>query len=68
MLLIFREVSNNYFKKRDNGWGQSQFLNNFQKLRLGGLEGPLHSCVQICNNSHCFNQQFGHTLVIIVDK
>jgi hypothetical protein len=72
MLLIFREVINYIyiynFLLLDNGWRQSQFLNNFQKLGLGGLEGPLRSCLQIYNNSHCFNQQFGHILVIIVDK
>ncbi len=47
-------------------------MSNFLKLGLGGFEGPLHSSLQICNNNFysyfCFNQQFGHIIVTIIDK
>ncbi len=40
-------------------WNKHNFLSNFWKLGLRGIERPLHSCLQIYSNSlfFCFNQQ-----------
>jgi hypothetical protein len=62
MFLIFRRVKDGslfYLIKRQ--WIEIIIIvfNNFQRLGLGGFEGPLHSCLQNCSNSHfiCFNQK-----------
>jgi predicted small integral membrane protein len=51
-------------------WSNRKLLNNFWRSRLGGLEGSLHSCLQICNNSHLFVsiKNYYHILATIVDK
>jgi hypothetical protein len=55
----------------DNGSYKPQFFeSNFQRLGLRGFEGPLHSCIQICDIFQFFFvsiNNLGHTLVIIVD-
>jgi hypothetical protein len=33
-------------------WNNHKILNNFQKWKLGGFERLLHSCLQICNDTH----------------
>jgi hypothetical protein len=73
-ILLIKKASNSLKKKKkkkDNELNKPQILSNFQKLRLGGFKGPLHSSIQICNNFHFFLvsiNNLGHTLVIIVDK
>jgi hypothetical protein len=53
----------------DSELKQSHYFNNFQRSRLGGLKGPLHLCLQICNNFFFVSiKNLGHNLVIIMDK
>jgi hypothetical protein len=51
-------------------WSNHTFWNNFQRLKLEGLERPFHSCLQICNYIYIgvFINNLGYTLVTIVDK